>query len=223
MSEGSFSLRVYRRCLRLLPSRLQRHRREMEELFAEALVCSRGRGRLAVAAAWASALADLASAWPRELGARLRYRHRVRLPREKRPIMIGSDIRYALRLLARQKAASVLVAAMLALGIAANVAVFSLVNGLFIRPFPFESPDRLVFINEKAPKWNLDMTGVNFPDFDQWRNGQQLFDAIAVWTERSVNLSDGSSAERIVGMAASHEFDDVVRVRPSLGRMFTPE
>jgi predicted permease len=195
----------------------------MEELFAQELERSHRLGRLAVASTWACALGDLAGAWPREFVARARHRQRVRLPREERPVMIGSDIRYALRSLARQKAASVLVASMLALGIAANVAVFSLVNGLFLRPFPFESPDRLVFINEKAPKWNLDMTGVNFPDFDQWRKGQQLFDSLAVWTERSLNLSDGASAERILGIAVSHEFDDVLRVGPSLGRMFTPE
>lgn len=137
--------------------------------------------------------------------------------------MIGSDIRYALRSLARQKAASLLVASMLALGIAANVAVFSLVNGLFLKPFPFEAPDQLVFINEKAPKWNLDMTGVNFPDFDQWRTGQQLFDSLAVWNERNLNLSDGSSAERILGVAVSHEFADVLRVHPAIGRMFTAD
>jgi predicted permease len=215
------SLRVYRACLRLLPARLKRHRGAMEELFAQELQCPQRRGRLAVVLTWARALGDVAGAWPLELQSRARRRQRVRLPGEERPIMVLSDIRYALRSLSRQKAASLLVASMLALGIAANVAVFSLVNGLFLRPFPFEAADRLVFINEKAPRWNLDVTGVNFPDFDQWRRSQQLFDSLAAWTERSFNLSDGSSAERIVGLAVSHEFDDVLRVRPALGRNFT--
>ena len=128
--------------------------------------------------------------------------------------MLGSDIRYALRSLIRQKFASGLVVAMLGLGIAANVAVFSLVNGLFFRPFPFEQSDRLVFVNEKAPKWNLDMTGVNFPDFDQWRRGQQLFEGLAVWTTSDLNFSDGNTSDRISAARVSHEFADVLRIRP---------
>ena len=62
---------------------------------------------------------------------------------------------------------------MLALGIAASVAVFGLINGLFLRPFPFPEPDRLVYLNETAPRWNLEYVGINFPDFDQWRKEQQ--------------------------------------------------
>lgn len=138
-------------------------------------------------------------------------------------MMIGSDIRYALRSLSRQKVGTGLVVAMLALGIAANVAVFSLVNGLFFRPFPFDESDRLVFVNEKAPKWNLEMTGVNFPDFDTWRKGQQQFDSMAVWTVQNLNLADGNNADRISAAVASHEFDDVLRLKPVLGRMFTAD
>jgi putative ABC transport system permease protein len=138
-------------------------------------------------------------------------------------MMLGSDFHYALRSLSRQKAASALVVAMLSLGIAGNVAVFSLVNGLFFRPFPFEEPDRLVFINEKAPKWNLEITGVNFPDFDQWRKGQQLFDSLAAWDSTNLNLADGSSADRIQAAAVSHEFATVLRIRPFVGRMFSAD
>ena len=137
--------------------------------------------------------------------------------------MIGSDVRYVLRSLSRQKVGTALVVAMLALGIAANVAVFSLVNGLFFRPFPFAEPDRLVFINEKAPKWNLDLTGINFGDFDMWRRGQQAFESIAVWTVQDLNLAEGSTADRISAAVVSHEFEDVLAIQPVLGRMFTPE
>ena len=137
--------------------------------------------------------------------------------------MIGSDIRYAIRSLSRQRMSAALVVAMLALGIAANVAVFSLVNGLFFRPFPFDEPDRLVFINEKAPKWNLELTGISFPDFDTWRRGQQQFEALAAWTSRDLNLAEGSTADRISAAVTSHEFADVLRIRPVLGRMFTAD
>ena len=79
--------------------------------------------------------------------------------------MIGSDLRYAWRSLSHQKLGTGLVVGMLALGIGATVAVFSLINGLFLRPFPFPEPERLVYINETAPKWNLEQTGVSFADF----------------------------------------------------------
>lgn len=214
--------RLYRGLLRAVPARLRRrHGDEMVELFAAALAEAHRRGAGAVVRTWIAAVADLAGAWPREWQWRRRHRGRVGTPEEGRPLMFGSDIRYALRALVRQRFATGLVVTMLGLGLAANVAVFSLVNGLFFRPFPFEQSDRLVFVNEKAPKWNLEITGVNFPDFDTWRTGQQLFDGLAVWTSANLNLADGQTADRISAAMVSHEFADVLRVRPVLGRMFT--
>jgi predicted permease len=216
--------RIYAQLVRLAPSRLRhKHGVEMTAMFAEALVDARRRGMAAVAQTWLRAAADIAGAWRIELGRRARRRGRVGIPREGRPIMIGSDIRYAVRSLSRQKFATGLVLAMLAIGIAANVAVFSLVNGLFLRPFPFGEPERLAYINEKAPKWNLDVTGINFTDFDQWRKDQKLFEAIAIWGTRSLNLADESGAERISAAQVTHELEDVLRIQPIVGRMFTAE
>lgn len=216
--------RWYRRLLWAMPSHLrQRYGSEMEELFDSELERARRHGLGSVLATWLYAAIDLAGAWPREFRRRARQRGRVGMPQEGRPMMIGSDIRYALRSLARQRFASALVVGMLALGIAANVAVFSLVNGLFFRPFPFDEADRLVFVNERAPTWNLDVTGVNFPDFDQWRKGQQLFEGLSVWTTSNLNLADGQSADRISAAVVSHEFATVLRIRPVLGRLFTAD
>ena len=112
---------------------------------------------------------------------------------------------------------------MLTLGIAANVVVFGLVNGLFLRPFPFPDPERLVYINETAPRWNLEVVGVNYPDFVQWREGAKLFDGLALYDGDSFNLSDGAGAERIEGATVTYDFATVLGVRPILGRSFTPE
>jgi predicted permease len=112
---------------------------------------------------------------------------------------------------------------MLALGIAANVAVFSLVNGLFLKPFPFAHPDRLVYINETAPRWNLDVVGVNYPDFDRWRKDVKLFEAIALYETDNFNMSDGNGAERVRGAQVTLDFPRVLGVQPVLGRFFTPE
>ena len=112
---------------------------------------------------------------------------------------------------------------MLTLGIAANIVVFSLVNGLFLRPFPFPSPDALVYLNEKAPQWNLDRTGINFPDFVQWRNTAQTFDSLALYSGASFNLSDERGAERIDGGNVTHDFLKVLGLQPLRGRMFTAD
>src|SRR5258708_38608401 len=93
---------------------------------------------------------------------------------------------------------------MVGLGIAANVAVFSLINGLFLRPFPFPHPDRLVYINTAAPKWNLDVVGINYPDFDRWRKDQKLFEAITVFETSNFNLADGGGPDRVSRLPAPH-------------------
>jgi hypothetical protein len=135
--------RLYRALLPLAPKRLRaQHGDDMEELFGERLAAARSRGRIAVAAVWLRAVSDL-------LRARLAALRPERVPLtvyidERTGFMAGSDIRYAWRALLRQRGATALVILMLALGIAANVAVFSLVNGLFLRPFPFPHPERLV-------------------------------------------------------------------------------
>ncbi|HEX7779160.1 MAG TPA: hypothetical protein VF424_07990, partial [Vicinamibacterales bacterium] len=179
--------RRYRRLLRIAPSRLRdRHGAEMEQAFLLAWRQARRAGRLAALAVWARAIGDLSLAAVRKP---FGLRHRGG-PFERRSWMLGTDLRYALRSFRRQRMASGLVVLMLALGIAANIVVFSLVNALLLRPFPFDHPDRLVFVNEKAPRWNLDVVGINYPDFWQWQQTQRAFAAIAIWDGRSFNLSD---------------------------------
>ena len=211
--------RVYRALLRLAPRKLREtHADEMEALFLERW--SEGRG-LAVSV-WTSAVLDLA-------GARVRsWRRGVRRPWEpritaRRTDMIGHDLRYAFRSLLRQRLAGALVVAMLALGLAANVAVFGLINGLFLRPLPFPEPERLVYINERAPRWNLDVVGINYPDLDQWRREQRQFEAIAYYDGASFNAADGTNALRIEGAQVTHDFAAVLGVKPILGRFFTAE
>jgi putative ABC transport system permease protein len=213
---------LYRALLVLGPQRLRRdHARDMDELFAERLAAARANGRAAVAAAWFRAAADL-------LNARIQTWRATRVPLtvhidERTTLMIGSDLRYAWRALLRQRGASALVVLMLALGIAANVTVFSLLNGLFLRPFPFPQPDRLVFINTAAPKWNLDVVGINYPDFDRWTKDQKLFEALTTFDFSAFNLSDGAGASRVRGAFITRDFTKVLGIEPILGRTFTAD
>src|SRR5262245_47693986 len=208
---------AYRALLRLAPRHLREaHGDEMEELFAERLAAARLCGPLEVAGVWVRAAADLARA--------RRTRVTLTVPIDERTAhMTGSDIRYAWRSLLRQRGATTLVVFMLALGIAANVAVFTLVNGLFLRPFPFPNPDRLVYINTAAPKWNLDVVGINYPDFDRWTKDQKLFEALMTYDFSAFNLSDGSGAARVRGAYITRDFTKVLGLEPLLGRTFTVE
>jgi putative ABC transport system permease protein len=213
---------IYRALLVLGPRPLrERHAEEMEALFLDRLSEAHARGRLARARVWQYAIWDLVRA---SLAQRLT--RRVSIPRqreERRLLMLGPDLRYTARWLTRQKFSTALVVSMLALGIAANVVVFGLLNGLFLRPFPFPHPDRLVYFNETAPKWNLDVVGINYPDFVQWRKDAKLFDGLALFDQDSVNISDGTGAERIDAARVTYDFTSVLGVQPLIGRTFTAE
>lgn len=214
----------YRLLLCLAPRRLRdRHGRDMEALFRDRLADARQRGTFAVTAAWCRAIGDVLRSIPDQLLLQWRQRGRVGVPSERRAFMFGSDFRYAWRSLNHQRVASLLVVGMLALGIGSTVAVFSLVNGLFLRPFPFPEPERLVYVNETAPKWNLEMTYVNYHDYAQWRRDQKVFEAIALYNPRQFNLATDQGADRAQGAAVTMDFIKVLQLQPIIGRSFTQE
>lgn len=128
------------------------------------------------------------------------------------------DLKIALRRLIRQPGLSLMVVGMLGLGIGGNTAIFSILNGLFIRPLPFHDAERLVDLDETAPKWNLEFLGISYPDFHAWREQNRVFDGMAVWDQESFNLSAQGAAERIEGAEVTYDLASVLRIRPILGR-----
>jgi hypothetical protein len=117
------------------------------------------------------------------------------------------DLKTAFRNLRTQPWFSLMVIGMLALGIAGNAAIFSIFNGLFLRSLPFEESNRLIELDETAPKWNLKYVGVSNPDFCEWRKS---------------NSVDGS-AQRVEGAQVTRDMLDVLRLKPMIGRDFRPE
>lgn len=186
-------------------------------MFVDELRSARARGFGASVATWVLAMTDIARRAPYEHW----RRPHIQVRRESRMHSFLSDLRFAVRSFARQKGATALVLLTLTLAVAANTGVFVLLNGLFFRPFPFANPERLVYLNERAPKWNLEFTGINYPDFVAWRKGATAFEAMGLWTEESVNLSDGNDAQRVRGVSVTHDFPTALGIRPVLGRTFT--
>lgn len=133
------------------------------------------------------------------------------------------DLRYAVRTLSKQPAYSLTVIGMLTLGIAGNAAIFSVFNGLFLRPLPFPNPEQLVDFDETAPQWGLEFVSVGYPDFHAYREENTTFQAIAVVDDRVMNLSSGGDARRVAVAAATHDMARVLQIDPLLGRHFEPE
>lgn len=134
-----------------------------------------------------------------------------------------TELKFAVRSALRRPAVSLLVVLMIALGVAASSAVFTLIDGLLLRPLPWPDSGRLVYLNETAPRWNLEFTYINYPDFAIWRSGARSFEAMALHSRASFNVGSGDRVSRIEGATITHEFLDVLQVQPVLGRPFTPE
>jgi predicted permease len=133
------------------------------------------------------------------------------------------DVRYSLRMLGRNRAIAVIAVVTLALGMAGNTVIFSFFNAFFLRPLPFYQPDRLVDLDETAPRWNLEYTGLAYPDFHAWREQNRSFEGMAAWTTGSLNLSFEGTAQRVRGAWVTYDLPSVLGIRMVLGRPFMPE
>jgi predicted permease len=136
---------------------------------------------------------------------------------------VWQDVRFGLRMLRKNPGFAAITVLTLALGVAGNIVIFTAYNSLYLRPFPFVEPDRLVDLNERAPRWNLEYTGLSFPEFSGWRELNQSFEAMAAWEGiRRVLVHEGN-AEWANGARVSHDMLAVLKVQPVLGRGFLPE
>jgi len=131
-----------------------------------------------------------------------------------------TNLKFAIRQLIKSPGFTAAAVLTLALGIAGNTVVFSLVNGLFIKPLPFPDPEQLVNLDETAPQWNLHYVGINYDDFDAWREHNQTFTGMAMWSGVECNLATDQTSARLPGQRATHDLADVFGFKPILGRMF---
>ena len=133
------------------------------------------------------------------------------------------DLRYALRMLLKKPAFTVVAVMTLALGIGANSTIFSFVNGILLRPLPYRNPDRLMMLDETVPKRGIVSMGVSFPNFADWREQNHVFEDIAAFTPDTYTVVDGGEPEQISGARVSAGMFEILGVSPILGRAFFAE
>jgi putative ABC transport system permease protein len=128
------------------------------------------------------------------------------------------DIRYAVRQLMASPAFTIVAILTLALGIGATTAIFSVVNGVLLRPLPYPHPDSLVLVYEIVPQYGrFSVAPANFLD---WRRQNTVFQRIATYSTSSASFTEGGNAERITSAAVSWDLFELLEVTPVLGRSF---
>lgn len=134
---------------------------------------------------------------------------------------LAADIRYGLRLLRRTPGFTALAVLIMALGIGATSAVFSVVNAVLLRELPYQDSDRLVFLYEvlpNIPDVPLEAWGPVNGDFYEWQKQSHSFKSMALFTTDRFNASAGDNAFPATGSRVTADFFEVLGVSPALGR-----
>src|SRR6185437_8276820 len=127
------------------------------------------------------------------------------------------------RILRNKPGFSVVAILTLALGIGANMAIFSAFNGLLLRPLPYRNSKELVVIATVLKKFNTDRANLSYADFLDLKKEKQVFDAVAVHFEQPADVTGRDYPERIKTSLVSADYFRVMGATPELGRIFTPE
>lgn len=139
------------------------------------------------------------------------------------------DFGYGLRLLLKHKGFTIVAGLTLALGIGATTGIFSIINGVLLKPLPYPGSERIVHVWESNPKAGFEQKPSSPPNFADWKKEVKSFEALAFFRafagslSRTFILSDQSGAQLLRGRGVSSEFFRVFGVEPILGRTFLPE
>jgi putative ABC transport system permease protein len=133
------------------------------------------------------------------------------------------DLKFAVRTLLKAPLVSGLAIVCLALGIGANAAMFSVFDGILIKPLPFKDPHRIVVIAETNQRNSIDDSPMSYPNFEDMRDRARTITDIAAFTGRTLTFMDGTEAVRHQGAVISWNLFDLLGVAPAIGRNFRAE
>jgi putative ABC transport system permease protein len=136
---------------------------------------------------------------------------------------LWQDLRYGARMLKKNPGFTLIAVFMIALGLGANTAIFSVVNAILLRPLPFKDQERVVMVwNKGAAAAGGDRTPLAVSDLLDWRAQSHSFDGIAAFNYASFNVTGGEVPERMLGVGVTANFFAVLGVEAALGRTFHP-
>jgi putative ABC transport system permease protein len=138
--------------------------------------------------------------------------------------MLLQDLRYAARTVARNRGFTAVAVLCLAFGIGVNSTIFSVVNGVILRPYPYADPDRIVVLDSTNKRLDVREGLISYPDFKDLRDQSKTLLSVAAFGGRSLTISDNTSEpERYLGSMVSWNLFELLGTPPILGRNFTPE
>jgi predicted permease len=133
---------------------------------------------------------------------------------------LAQDVRFALRMLLKSPAFAIIAVLTLALGIGANTALFSVVNGVLLNPLPYAQSGQLVAINER--NGTQPQAPISYLNFLDWQSQNSTFSSMAMYRHEDYNFTGHGPAQRVNGFMISAQFLATLGVHPALGRDFNP-
>ena len=134
-----------------------------------------------------------------------------------------ADLRFGVRMLLKSPTVTIVAIVALTLGIGANTAIFSVVHAVLLRTFPYYDPDQLVLVWEKRQGGRTDQNVINLANFNDWKSQNQVFSDMAVFFDRSLNLSGDGEPEEVPVQYATANIFSVLGSNPILGRSFVED
>jgi putative ABC transport system permease protein len=134
---------------------------------------------------------------------------------------ILQDVRYALRMMRRNPGFTIVVVLTMALGIGANSAIFTIINGVLLRRLPFPDTDRLI---SSAPRHDtFGLRPATWPDYVDWRDQSTRLEGLAGAWSQAFNVTRVDEPERLAGNAVTTNYFSILGARPQIGRVFTAD
>jgi predicted permease len=134
---------------------------------------------------------------------------------------IYSDCRYGLRQLRNSPGFTLVAVLTIALGIGANTALFSVVNGVLLNPLPYPHPEQLVEVAAKSPPFSE--SSISYPNFLDWEKENHSFESLGGYRMMELNLTGAGPAQSLKGMQVSADFFPLLGIKPVIGRNFTAD
>jgi putative ABC transport system permease protein len=131
------------------------------------------------------------------------------------------NLRYVLRTLLRSPMFTIVTVVTIAIGIGANAAIFSIVNGILLKPLPYPEPDRLVAVRETSSVLNLKEMGLSPADYFAFREENRTFERFGLWDSNRVSVTGLDAPERVLAINVTVDTLSALGVAPALGRWFS--